>query len=348
VSAIPIQNLYYLLCYSWNRLAEAEVVDVNGIDSTEQVDLFASVLIKGTKHLLRRGLERGYQDHSEVIPGIRGRLNIAVSAQKMLFSQGLAHCEFDELTTNTLANQIIKSAIWHLSRVPQVNRDLRRQLVGLHRELSGIDTPALRKSLFRKVQLHANARYYKFLLNVCELVSDSLLVDESNGQYKFRDFMRDERAMARVFEEFLFNFYKTERRDLSFKKERILWAASSDTPNNMAYLPTMETDISVRSKARTLIIDAKYYKKTLTTYYDTERVYSANLYQLFAYLKNIEVIEPPEILVEGMLLYPVVNNDVRLDYNIHGNRVRICTVNLARHWSEIKCELLEILDDSDR
>jgi 5-methylcytosine-specific restriction enzyme subunit McrC len=236
-SEIPIQNLYYLLCYSWNRLAEAEIVDVSGIDSTEQVDLFASVLIKGTQHLLRRGLEQGYQEYSESIPGIRGRLNIAVSAQKALFSQGLAQCEFDELTTNTLANQILKSAIWHLSRVPSLNRDLRRQLLGLHRDLSGIDTPPLRKSLFRKVQLHANARYYKFLLNVCELISDSLLVDQSKGQYKFRDFTRDEKRMARVFEEFLLNFYKLERPDLSVKKEKIAWVASSPSPSDMAFLP---------------------------------------------------------------------------------------------------------------
>ena len=344
-SAIPIQNLYYLLCYSWNRLAEAEVVDVSAIDSTEQVDLFAAVLIKGTQHLLRRGLEQGYQAHSESIPGIRGRLNIGVSAQKALFSQGLAHCEFDELTMNTLANQIIKSAIWHLSRVSNVNCDLRRQLSSLSRDLTGIDTLPLKKNLFRKVQLHANARYYKFLLNVCELITDSLLIDETSGQYKFRDFTRDEKRMARVFEEFLFNFYKLERRDLSIKKEKISWIASAANPADMAYLPTMETDISVRSAAKTLIIDAKYYKETLTlNRLGNHRVHSGNLYQLFAYLKNIEVVEPQGTNVEGMLLYPVVDNDVRLEYHIHGHRVRVCTVNLAMHWSEIKTELLSLLE----
>lgn len=341
-SVIPIQNLYYLLSYSWNRLAEAEadVVNVSAIDSTEQVDLFATVLINGTQHLLRRGLEQGYEPHSESIAGVRGRLNIGVSAQKVLFSQGLSHCEFDELTTNTLANMIIKSSILHLSRVPNVNHDLRCQLTRLYRDLNGIDTLPLRKNLFRKVQFHTNSRYYKFLLNICELITDSLLIDETSGRYTFRDFVRDEKRMARVFEEFLLNFYKIERPDLSIKKEKISWVASSKNPGDMAYLPTMETDISIRSSDKTLIIDAKYYKDTFTRNFDKQRVHSSNLYQLFAYLKNIEAAEPRNSTIEGMLLYPAICNDVRLEYDIHGHRVRVCTVNLARHWSEIKDELI--------
>lgn len=343
--AIPIQNLYYLLCYSWNRLAEAKVVDVSAIDSTAQVDLFASVLINGTQHLLRRGLEQGYREHSESIPGVRGRLNIGVSARKALFSKGLAHCEFDELTTNTPANQIIRSAVWHLSRVKDVDKQLRRQLLSLYRDLEGIDTFPLTKKLFRKVQLHANARYYKFLLNVCELILESMLVDEISGDYKFRDFTRDEKRMARVFEEFILNFYRIERRDLSIKKEKISWVASSAIGTDLAYLPTMETDISIRSADKILIIDAKYYKETLSEYFGIQRVHSANLYQLFAYLKNIEATETPDTCIEGMLLYPAVGNDIRLEYDIHGHRVRVCTVNLAKHWFEIKAELLSLLMD---
>lgn len=149
--------------------------------------------------------------------------------------------------------------------------------------------------------------------------------------------------LARVFEEFILNFFRFERPELSIKKEKISWVASSTTPENMAYLPTMETDISVRSASKTLIIDAKYYKETLASYYGNQRVYSSNLYQLFAYLKNIEAVEPRGTNIEGMLLYPVVDNDVHLEYDIHGHRVRVYTVNLARHWSEIKAELLSLL-----
>jgi 5-methylcytosine-specific restriction enzyme subunit McrC len=341
---IPIQNLYYLLCYSWNRLAEAELVDVSSIDSTRQVDLFAFVLARGTRHLLRRGLERGYQVHSETIPGIRGRIDIATTARRTLAAQGLAHCQFDELTSNTIANQILRSTLYHLARVRELDGGLRKQLNTLYRELDGIDCVPLNKSLFRKVQLHSNARFYKLLLSICELVTDSLMIDQNDGSYRFRDFLRDERRMARVYEEFLMNFYRTERPDLSVRKEKITWASEGTEVENLAYLPSMETDISIRGLGQTLIIDAKYYKDTLTNYFDTERVHSANLYQLFAYLKNLEARGGQDSKSEGMLLYPVVDKRVRLEYQLHGHRVRICTVDLNRHWSEIKDELLQLIE----
>lgn len=342
-SRIPIQNIYFLLCYSWNRLAESEIVDVSGIDSTEQVDLFAQVLIRGTQHLIRRGLQQDYQTCAETIPAIRGRIDMATTGRRMLPAQGLAHCEFDELTTNTLANQIIKSSLFYLSKVNNIDSDLRRQLVSLHRELANIDSPPLSRGLFRRVQLHSNARFYKFLLSICEIIADSLLVDEKTGKYRFRDFLRDEKRMARVYEEFLFNFYRSNRPDLSIRKEKINWLAEAKDPANLAYLPTMETDISLRSASKTLIIDAKYYQETLTSYHNVERIHSANLYQLFAYLKNLEQRDGADKTAEGMLLYPVVNQKVRLDYTLHGHRLQICTVNLAAQWREIRDELLELV-----
>lgn len=48
----------------------------------------------------------------------------------------------------------------------------------------------------------------------------------------------------------------------------------------------METDISLENEEKKIIIDAKYYKETMTVNYDKERIRSSNLYQLFSYLLN--------------------------------------------------------------
>ena len=49
-------------------------------------------------------------------------------------------------------------------------------------------------------------------------------------------------------------------------------------------------------------------------------------------------------IVSGMLLYPVVDQDVRLQYDdLQGFPVRICTVNLARDWQHIRAELLSLV-----
>ena len=71
---IPIQNIYYLLCYAWDKLAERDVVAVEAIDNTSLADLFARVLINGTNHLLKRGFDRGYVSQHEWTGRLRGRI----------------------------------------------------------------------------------------------------------------------------------------------------------------------------------------------------------------------------------------------------------------------------------
>ena len=71
---IPIANIYYLLCYAWDVLDEKETLaDVDVINSTDLLDLFARVLVNGTRRLIRRGLDRGYLPRQDEIPGVRGK-----------------------------------------------------------------------------------------------------------------------------------------------------------------------------------------------------------------------------------------------------------------------------------
>ena len=342
-SPIPIKNIYYLLCYSWNTLVEGEVVDVSRVDSTELADLFASVLIAGSHHLLRRGLSQEYETYEADIAAIRGRIDVATSARRQLLQHGKARCTFDELSVNTLPNQLIKSTARYLAGVPHLDRGLRKQLRLLYRELGGIDDISLTRLAFRRVQLRRNARFYKFLLSICEIVAGSWLIDEQTGEYRFRDFLRDPKRMARLYENFILNFYRIERPDLDVKKENIRWMASSDDDGALSYLPKMETDISIRDGQQVLIIDAKYYQETFSRYYESETIHSANLYQLFAYLKNLEGRGDSDANAAGMLLYPTVTQSVRLHYRIHDHSVSICTINLANDWKDLRAELLGLV-----
>ena len=343
-SAIPIRNIYYLLCYAWNRLVEGDLVDISGVDTTELADLFATVLIGGTNHLIRRGLDQDYEALEGELSCIRGRIDMTVTARRMLTSHGRAYCLYDDPNVNTLPNRILKSTLHHLEGVPSLDGELRKKLRVLYRRLRGVDDIALTKLVFRKVQLHSNNRFDRFLLNICELVQASYLIDERTGTYKFRDFLRDERRMAKVFQDFVFNFYRIEREDLSVKKERIYWAASSETDPHLHLLPTMETDISLRDEGRTIIIDTKYYQETLQTYYGSESFHSAHLYQLFAYLKNLEPRGGNDAVAEGILLYPTVSRSLKEMYHMQGHRMRISTVDLNQDWKAIHSELLSLIE----
>ncbi|MBR1236649.1 5-methylcytosine restriction system specificity protein McrC [Bradyrhizobium sp. AUGA SZCCT0182] len=127
-ASIPIANIYYLLCYAWNRLEQGKIIDVSQTPTTELADLFALVLCDGIRHLARRGLEQGYEAREEELSGIRGRLDIANSLRRSLFMQGRAHCRYDELSADTGANRILKATLVSLQNADRLDRKLHHKI----------------------------------------------------------------------------------------------------------------------------------------------------------------------------------------------------------------------------
>lgn len=332
-----------MLCYAWDVLPPAGLTDISTDATQAPIDLFAQVLVNGSHHLLRRGIEQGYQLHTEEMATIRGRCLFAHSARRMLLQQGRAVCEFDDLSPNTLPNQILKATLFRLSRLWGLDSNLRRECGKLVHKFRDIEDIQLTSQVFHRVQIHSNNRYYKFLNHICELVYHECLIDEKSGEYRFRDFFRDEGRMARLYEKFLFNFYRKKQLEYKVSSERISWSATSEDDPELNLLPSMLTDISLRSMNNTLIIDAKYYSKTFQHHHDRKRVHSGNLYQIYAYLKNIEKYGGNDEAATGMLLYPVVSDEVSSSYQLDNHVIRIETINLANKWNEVEERLLQLI-----
>jgi len=70
---IPIENIYYLLCYAWNKLDEKERVNASIDDKIELLDLFAKVLINATKTLLKRGIDNSNQSDIKEKPVVQAK-----------------------------------------------------------------------------------------------------------------------------------------------------------------------------------------------------------------------------------------------------------------------------------
>ncbi len=339
---IPIQNLYYLFCYAWNRLEEGEVVDVGGVDSPELVDLFAKVLTGGIRHLIRRGIDRGYVPVEEELSVLRGRVNFQGSMQLMLRRAPRLHCEFDELRHDILTNQILKATMSRLVRVAGIDKELSHELLILSRVFDKVSEPRLSKHLFRQVQIYRNNSFYDFLIRICELIYESTLPEGSGDRYRFSDILRDEQKMARVFENFVRNFYRLEQTQYQVTPLQMRWDAISDE-GQLQMLPLMRTDIHLENADRRIIIDTKYYSEALQTYHGKASIRSEHLYQLFSYLKNAEALGPAYSDAEGVLLYPAVGDKLAFDAHIQGHHIRVCTVNLDQPWQLIRSDLLSVI-----
>ena len=193
---IPIQNIYYLLCYAWNKLEEKDLVEVSAEESPDLLNLLARVLLNGTKTLLKRGLEQQYLTETEVYQGIKGKLEVGQSLRKNLFQKGLAVCEFDELSTDILANQILKTTLLNLYKTEGLETNLRYEMKAVFWRMNEVSKIQITDSVFKQIRINRNNSFYDFLLNVSELVHHNLLPNQEKGHFKFKDFLRDERQMA--------------------------------------------------------------------------------------------------------------------------------------------------------
>jgi 5-methylcytosine-specific restriction enzyme subunit McrC len=337
---IPIQNIYYLLCYAWDKLAEKDVVAVEAIDSTTLVDLFARVLINGTNHLLKRGFDRGYVSEHEWTGRLRGRICFQEAISRNATRTGRLPCEFDELSYNVLHNRILKATMRRLARTDGLSAECAEGLNQLCRLFADIQDIDLNGRLFGQVQLHRNNQFYDFLLKVCELIYRNLLVSEKRGLSKFMDFFRDEKQMAQLFEEFVRAFYRVHT-DWQVKPEDLHWRWIPSNDFSKGLLPRMRTDISLTSDTRKIIIDCKFTPKATQNYFEAEKLRSEHLYQINAYMDNVEGNWADTC--EMMLLYPTMDAHLSADYIHKGHKISIRTINLNQPWQSIHQDLLKLV-----
>jgi 5-methylcytosine-specific restriction enzyme subunit McrC len=341
---IPIRNLYYLFLYAWMRFAGGEIADVGVDQSPDLTNLFARLLSAGTRRLFRRGLDRNYKTMTDELAGIRGRLRLDRMVKEMTQLRGTAVCDFDELSHDTLHHQVLKATLVGLASCPDVEKETRHELRTLVRRLDDVSDIRLTPSSFHRFVFSRNNREFAFLMRLCEFVFWSLMPDERGATARFQQVLDDEVRMSAVFEDFLRNFCKIHRPEYRVRSESPEWEASALNKDDLALLPRMITDITLRHRDHTLIIDAKFYKQPLAQSAYGERVRAQHLYQLATYLQH-ERRRRGDVPLAGMLLYPDVGRSLRLRYKLLDLPVLVSTVDLGREWHDVEAELNALLDE---
>jgi 5-methylcytosine-specific restriction enzyme subunit McrC len=337
-----------MLCYAWDRLDEADALSVGVDGKTEILDLLASVLVNGLKRCLRDGIDKGYVDYQEELRGIRGRLALQESIQRISFIRGAAVCNVDNFTTDILSNQLIKSTIFRLTRVEGLDKAFRGELRDLIKRMQGVSILSqVQRRDFRRVPLHGNNRLYRFLLNVCELIFDSSLVEKGDGTYVFKNFVEDEYKMRSLFQRFVQNFLRHHQHIYQVSVDRFSWDFDIGLGQFNHLVPQMETDVTLKSSGKVIVIDTKYSKDTLQGRFDKKTLRSEHLYQLFSYLKNLEARGHPYDSAEGILLYPTVNSEVSASFSVQGHKIGVRTIDLTLPSEKLKDELIRVLIESD-
>ena len=333
---ILIQNIYYMLSYAYQVLRDQGVrdVDVESFDNVQK--LCAEILIKGVTVQIKRGIGRDYIPETETLSSLRGKIEVSESLKTQSIIRRQLVCTYDEFSTNTQLNQIIKTTLKLLLRAditPLQKKEIRKLLV----YFEAVDETDIH-NIDWNYNYNRNNQSYQMLISVCYLVIKGLLQTQTDGSVKMMDFL-DEQRMSRLYEKFILEYYRKEWKQITAYAAQIPWQLDDD---NDYLLPIMQTDITLVHGSKVLIIDAKYYGQSLQGQYDSKSVISGNLYQIFTYVKNKEAqLAGKEHEVAGMLLYARTNEELVPDntYSMSGNKISVRTLNLNSDFSEISNQL---------
>lgn len=328
-----------MLCYAWDNTLKQEGEALLGKEAFENIyNLLTAILIQEVKKLRKSGLARGYIEHSEEIPMIRGRIDLNSTIKEQSLTRKRVICEYDEFSENIMINRILKSTMHNLLICKELAEDYKKQLKVILRDLTSVEELDLNNICWGRIGYNRNNKKYRLLMNVCELINTGLITKEEKGYIKFATFIKDD-AMAKLYEKFVLNFYKRELQDYKVSSPLINWQLDEIPSDDL--LPVMKTDIELEKGRDKLIIDTKYYKNALhkSNFSETGTLISSNLYQIFAYVKNAD----SNYNVSGMLLYPTVDYDLDQRYEMSGNSIYVKTVNLGEEFERIKKRLLGVV-----
>jgi 5-methylcytosine-specific restriction enzyme subunit McrC len=342
-SRIPVANIYYLYCYAWERFSEGKALVTGAETSPDLPNLLTRVLLNGMRALFRRGLDRAYQPIVEELATVRGHIEISASLRLHARNVRRLQCAYDELSHDVLHNQILKSTLKRLCGLPHLERQLASEVRQMLSRLDDVTDIRLTKNCFARVQLRRNNAYYDLMLRIAQLLFEGLIPAPDGIGHRFKDVLRDEREMARLFEAFVRNFYRAEQAYYRVEPLAIPWDATSVSVGPEDRLPQMRVDVFLRGPDRQVIIDTKYYAETLQTFQGATSFRSGNLYQLFSYLKNHAPRLPEGTQLDGMLLYPQAGTAFDAIYDMQGHKVRVSTVDLSMPWKAIEQRLLAVV-----
>ena len=338
---IPIHNIYYMLAYAFRDFRFNMFEDICGENFEDTHNLFAEILIRCVSSQLKQGLYKTYVSQEGALPVIRGRIDMLKTYVIQQSNPYRAFCNYDELSVNNPYNQVVKTTLQYLAKCSDVDENRKQTIRQLIRFFTLIDPIDMASVYIEQFRFDRNNQNYQFLVYICLFIFKELLMTTNEGPYKLRTLSDDQ--IARLFEKFVLEYYRRHHPETKPRAAQVKWDVI-DEESSTGILPTMQTDIMLTIGDRTLIIDTKYYSHTLQSNFDRDKIHSANLYQIYAYVNNYDVGHTGK--VNGMLLYAKTQDDLCLDDKRtlrDGNVIYFKTLDLNKDFKEIANQLESIL-----
>lgn len=347
---VPIKNVLFMYSYIWDKVENKDYTTLSSDDDFESSNIFAELFLINIRKIIRRGLYREYISENDEINTVKGRIDFVSTINNQSLKKNKVFCTYDELEENNIYNQIIKFIAIRLYKSSDINETNKKNINRIILYFNQVKYKEISKDDFKKLSFNKSNYYYFFMMKICELIFNLQMLSEKNGKYMFYDLFDNDDNMNNIFELFIYKFYTHELPQKYYVKyqSQLNWNVSG---GNMSLLPIMKMDTLIKSNAETIILDTKYYKDYVSTNYDKEKLISNNMYQMVAYLNNINT----DNYLRGILLYPLPfdSNPINEIYNVKvvsqyegmiDAKIQFVTIDLSQDWRKISCDLLYIID----
>ena len=326
-------------------------------------NLVAEILTGAVERRIRRNLTLEFHRSRADLTRVRGRIDALRTERRSLLRQGKIACSFEELTTDTPRNRLVKAALNKL-RGSVSEEPLRRRCRSLAAALARAGVRDETSARVRSRSLRgavaagrANAEDRQ-MLAAAELAFRLSLPTEDPGLTHLPAPDRDETWARRLFEAAVGGFYSTVLgpRGWSVKPGKwIYWPIETQakTSGIDAIMPQMQTDIVLEGPPadehgdrHRIVIDTKFTSILKPGHYRSRTLDSGHIFQMYAYLRSQELDSDPRSLdSSGLLLHPSVGEDVDESAVIQGHRIRFATVDLAADSTAIRARLIALADE---
>ncbi|HEF5155743.1 5-methylcytosine-specific restriction endonuclease system specificity protein McrC [Burkholderia multivorans] len=350
IGRIPVRNLWLLMLYASDLTRIKEVFNALVEDDLEDIpDLVAKLLAHAVEQRLRRNVTRGYQHRAQSLTRVRGRIDILRTEAQQLLSRGEVYCRFEELTTNTPRNRLVRAALDLLASLAR-DRDLARQCRSLAATLgrSGVAGVRPSRAELAQDQIGRNDHDDRLMVELAKLAFDLALPTEEAGPTTLVSPERGDVYVRRLFEKAVLGFARVELERIGWRVRGgtcMKWQVSAASDGAAEILPGMITDIIIDDlrAGRRLVIDTKFTSVLDANRFGGASLKSSFLYQMYTYLRSQEGLGLLWDGASGLFLHPAVDVRIRESVTIQGHAIAFATVDLGREASSIRTELRGIL-----
>ena len=340
---IPVRNLFVMLAFAWHELEIFDDEHVGGCDFEKPFDVAARLLDAAASRLLRRGLAIRYQEFEDTGARPRGAIDLARTLRERLVARGQLAYRFDDLTTDTPANRVLKTALRALLHESSVASSVRMRLRRHVACLAEVQELSPRDATRTHVDPTRHERTYAEALWLSRLVLQRLLPDEAGGGGGRSRPGRSSERLPAIFEGFVrgaARFFLGS--EASVRARSLDWSVVDATPSGLALLPGMRTDACIGWRDGTnTIVECKFNESPLIVqrFGADERLRAGHLYQLVTYLHESARRSPS---TNGVLVYAA--NGLVFDETmvLQGFRLRIVSLDLFASWHELRAQLEDV------